>query len=72
MKNKAEMFKDLSKTTGATTINIGNLTIKNISSRAPSFNNELGGDGSYFERMMREFENLKVNEKEAREEIIKL
>ena len=32
MKNKAELFKDLSKTIGTTTINIGNLTIKNIGS----------------------------------------
>lgn len=36
MKNKAEMFKDLSRTAGATTINIGNLTIKNVSTRSHS------------------------------------
>ncbi|CDW82479.1 UNKNOWN [Stylonychia lemnae] len=79
MKNKADMFKDLSKNTSvnqslnSTTININNLTIKNITtSNSLSADIISQGDNNYFQRMMREYEVLKQSEGEARHEIVKL
>lgn len=58
MKHKADMFKDLSRTTvNNTTININNLTIKG---------------STVDDSVYKEYDNLKLNEREAREEIVKL
>ena len=52
MKNKAEFFKDLTRNTAGTTINIGNLTIKNISNTTNITNTNTGklsNGGSFYQ-----------------------
>lgn len=73
MKGKAEMFKDLQKLTPQTntTININNITIKNNGNTHHSGGLSVG-DQNYYARVIKEFDSLKIAEKEAREEIIKL
>ena len=70
MKNKAELFKNLQRSTQTgqyisnTTINIKNLTVQ-----APTGGE---GEGEGKEEKMKEYERLVRKEREAREEIIKL
>lgn len=70
MKSKAELFKDLSKITPnqLTTININNITIKNISSGGGGNTSGTGGslndsELTHYMKMQKEFNTLKDSEK---------